>query len=112
MRLLLDENLSPRVLKLLQDLDATISHVRFEKLQGQSDDLIWSVARRDKWIVVTRDADFIEMANRLGSPPKIIAIKISRPTAKDIAQAIRDNFAMIKLYAESANDFVLVIHAP
>lgn len=112
MKLLLDENLSPRVARLLFDLDTTISHVKFEKLQGQSDEVIWLAARKDNWVVVTRDADFIEMANRLGTPPKVIAIKIRRPTVEQMADAIRDNFDMIKLYAASANDFVLVIHAP
>jgi len=43
-KLLLDQNLSPRLCQLLTDLDATVAHVRDLGLQAADDAAIWDYA--------------------------------------------------------------------
>ena len=44
MRLLVDQNLSPRLVALLADLHAGSTHVRNEGLERADDDAVWAYA--------------------------------------------------------------------
>jgi predicted nuclease of predicted toxin-antitoxin system len=70
--LLLDENLSPRLLKRLSALFPRLIHVRDAGLRQASDETIWEWARRNSFTIVTTDADFAGLSRRLGWPPKVI----------------------------------------
>ena len=72
MRLLFDENVSPRPARLLQDLYSGSSHVHLVGLGAAPDGQIWSFARENNFVIVTEDADFYHRALRLGHPPKIV----------------------------------------
>lgn len=58
MRLLLDQNLSPRVLTVLADLYPGSTHVREVGLQAADDDTIWRYAAEHGLAIVSKDADF------------------------------------------------------
>ena len=45
MKLLFDQNLSPKLMNLLADLFPDSSHVQSEKLECASDDQVWDHAR-------------------------------------------------------------------
>lgn len=111
MKLLFDENLSPKLCRMLEDLEVKLSHVSTLKLNETPDQTIWKYARRTGHMIVTRDRDFIELANRFGAPPKVFVILLPNPTSVAIANVIRDNFKQLKLYYEAANDTVLIIQS-
>lgn len=75
MKLLLDENLSPRLIDRLTPLYPEIAHVRDNGLKQSDDRTIWNWAKENHHTIVTTDADFIELSQRLGSPPKVIFIE-------------------------------------
>jgi predicted nuclease of predicted toxin-antitoxin system len=71
-KLLLDENLSRR---LLTELDAWFpgsSHVQLLGLQTADDRAIWEYAEANGFAIVTKDADFAELALIEGSDPKVL----------------------------------------
>jgi predicted nuclease of predicted toxin-antitoxin system len=74
-RLLLDENLSPRLIPRLLSLFAGLTHVRDVGLRQAADKTIWDWARANNYSVITTDSDFVEMSKRLGWPPKVIHIE-------------------------------------
>lgn len=80
MKLLLDENLSRRLVPFLQHAYPGTDHVVLMGLEAASDRQIWERARRDDFVIVTRDADFGEMASVLGQPPKVIRLRSTNPT--------------------------------
>ena len=75
MRLLFDQNLSPRLVAMLADLHAGSTHVRNEGLQKADDDAVWAYAIRQGLVIVSKDADFHQRSFVLGHPPKVIWIQ-------------------------------------
>ena len=81
MKLLLDENLSRRLVPFLQSDFPGSSHVVLLGLEQASDRAIWEYARDHDFVIVTRDADFSEMSALYGQPPQVIWLRV-RNTAK------------------------------
>jgi predicted nuclease of predicted toxin-antitoxin system len=75
-RLLLDENLSERLLPLILDRFPDSSHVRLLGLGGGDDLVIWERARSDGALLVTKDEDFLRLSVTRGFPPKVICLAI------------------------------------
>ena len=61
MRILLDENLAPRLVERLRDIFDVV-HVRDAGLASASDVQVWEFARESGRTIVTKDADFEEFA--------------------------------------------------
>ena len=72
MKLLFDQNLSPRLVHRLTDLYPDSSHVYLIGRDKAPDPRIWEYARDNGFIIVTRDADFSDLNVMLGYPPKVI----------------------------------------
>jgi len=69
-KLLFDQNLSPRLVESLSDLYPGSAHVYSIGLDQASDLVLWKYAREHGFTLVTQDADFSEMSEALGFPPK------------------------------------------
>jgi predicted nuclease of predicted toxin-antitoxin system len=72
MKLLFDQNLSPRLVSALTDLFPGSEHVEEKGLGAASDRAVWNYAQISNLIIVTKDSDFNELSLMLGDPPKII----------------------------------------
>jgi hypothetical protein len=75
-QLLLDENLSERLLPLLIERFPGSSHVRLVGLGGASDSAIWEWAREQAQLLVTKDEDFLDLSVARGFPPKVVCLAI------------------------------------
>lgn len=75
MKLLLDENLSRRLVPFLQNTYPETNQVVLLGLEKANDYTIREYAREHDFVIVTRDADFYEMSLVYGQPPKIIWLK-------------------------------------
>lgn len=74
-KLLLDENLSFRMLADLEAAFPGSNQVTRLGLETADDFAIWTYAREHGFTLVTKDSDFHEIATLHGSPPKIIWLK-------------------------------------
>jgi len=72
MKLLLDENISRRILPELDPHFDGSSHVCLVGLERATDDEIWRFAKANGYHIVTCDSDFHELSLIRGSPPKVI----------------------------------------
>ena len=70
MKLLLDENLSRRLVPFLQHAYPGTSQVVLLGLESASDREVWQKAKDDGYVIVTRDADFQELSLVWGSRPR------------------------------------------
>ena len=70
MKLLLDENLPPRLADVLQSEFSGSIHVHSCGLGSADDEAIWEYARREGFTIVSKDSDFQERSVLCGSPPK------------------------------------------
>jgi predicted nuclease of predicted toxin-antitoxin system len=94
MKLLLDENLSRRLVRRIADLFPDSTHLDTVGLLQAQDKDVWAYAKLNGFSIVTADADFYELATTLGPPPKVIWLRgCDYPTAaaEDLirGQAIR-----------------------
>ena len=75
MKLLLDQNLSRRMLPALEPVFPGSSQVALLDLDTADDRAIWQYAKDNGFAIVTLDSDFHELATLYGAPPKIIWLK-------------------------------------
>jgi predicted nuclease of predicted toxin-antitoxin system len=75
MKLLLDENLSRRLVPFLQHDFPDSSQVVLLGMESASDKEVWQKAKDEGYVIVTRDADFQELSLVWGQPPKVIRLK-------------------------------------
>jgi predicted nuclease of predicted toxin-antitoxin system len=75
MKLLLDENLSRRIVPFLQQNYPGSSQVVLLGLQAATDAEIWEFAKTHGYVVVSRDADFLDLSLLKGAPPKLIRLR-------------------------------------
>ncbi len=73
-----DTNISPAIAKWLADYTGYLVKSSYILDMNELDDLtIYKMAKaHGKVILLSKDADFPELISRLGSPPKLINIKI------------------------------------
>jgi len=75
MKLLFDQNISFRVLKMISIVFPDAKQVKELGLQNRTDRQIWDFAKENGFTIVTFDADFIELSNLYGTPPKLIWLR-------------------------------------
>ncbi len=86
MKLLLDENLSRRLVDPLSAIFEEVQHVVLCGLMHLDDQTIWHYAGRQGLIVVTKDGDFADLSLLRGHPPKVIWLKSGNGPRRDIAR--------------------------
>jgi predicted nuclease of predicted toxin-antitoxin system len=108
-RLLLDENLSRRLIGQLADLFPGSVHVSSEELLQASDIAVWEYGKSCGFSIVTADADFYELAITLGAPPKVVWLRgCDYPTAT-AERLIRGQAIRIMEFLEDSERTVLVL---
>jgi predicted nuclease of predicted toxin-antitoxin system len=99
-RLLLDENLSERLLKTLTSVFPGSTHIRTLGRSGASDASVWEIARDGGFVLVTRDEDFVGMSVLQGAPPKVVWLNIGNARNALIA-------ALLRARAEAIEQFLI-----
>jgi len=87
-KLLFDQNISFRIIKLIQLAFPQSEQIRKLNLENKSDKEIWTFAGQNGFTIVTFDADFYEFSNLYGHPPKIIWLRTGNNTTLSISQIL------------------------
>ena len=109
MRLLLDHNLSPRLIKRLHDVYSDCTHVFSIGLHEVDDSTVWNYALNGGFIIVTKDSDFNELVIQRGYPPKVIWIRRGNCTTWTIEELLRAHAVDISALADDPNSGILVL---
>ncbi len=88
MKLLLDENLSRRLVVALQEMYPGSTQVALLGLEQASDSNIWEFAKQSDYVLVTKDDDFRGLANLRGFPPKIILLALGNSTNEKVLEIL------------------------
>ena len=88
MKLLLDENLSPKLPRLLAALFPGSAHVRECGLLGKTDEDVWEYARANGFTIVSKDSDFQQRSLLYGHPPKLVWLRVGNCTKQRLVQVI------------------------
>jgi predicted nuclease of predicted toxin-antitoxin system len=108
-KLLLDENLSPRLVPRLASLFSSLIHVRDVGLRQASDETIWRWARLNGYTVVTTDADFVKLSGKFGWPPRVIHIERCDFPFRAIEELLRKNGIRISEFGKDPNAGLLLL---
>ena len=100
MKLLLDNNLSRKLSGRLQDSFPGSLHLRDALARRTPDESIWSYARENDFVVVTKDADFRDLSERLGHPPKVILIRTGNTPDAVVEALLRDHYDEILAFEQ------------
>ena len=109
MKLLLDENLSDRIIHRIIDLYPDSAHVKTLALTNTDDLIIWEYANTNDFVIVSKDSDFHQRSLLYGHPPKFIYLRIGNSPTSKIVQILRDNFDTIILFGNSEVESILVL---
>lgn len=112
MNLLLDENLSPRLVGRLASLFSGLKHVSEVELRQADDRVIWDWAQANEHTIVTTDFDFVVMSQRLGWPPKIIHIEKCDVPFRVIESLLRASAVLIAEFYKNESAGVLTLRIP
>lgn len=100
MKLLFDNNLSPKLVESIVDIFPKSSHVALFGLEHASDLDVWTFAHKHNYTLVSKDSDFNDLVTSKGFPPKVIWVRIGNCTTTDVLQAIRNNSTAISQFGE------------
>ncbi|WP_017733714.1 DUF5615 family PIN-like protein [Nafulsella turpanensis] len=109
MKLLFDQNISPKIVKQLEDIFPEAKQVRHLGLENASDIQIFEFAKKNGYAVVTFDSDFVDLNVIKGFPPKIIWLKTGNLTTKAISELIHKNLMVIQTFLKSEENEILEV---
>ncbi len=109
MRLLFDENLSPRLVQLLGSEFPGSQHVRDLGLQAADDQAVWDHAASHGFVIVSKDSDFRQRSFVYGAPPKVVWIQVANCTTDDVAGLLRGARLQLSGFDEDPEAALLVL---
>lgn len=95
MKLLIDENLSYRLVKQLQEYFPGSEQVKRLGLATSRDTAIWDFARQHDFIILTQDEDFLDLSLTRGAPPKVVLLRTGNLPSKQVVSLLSSRHLMI-----------------
>jgi predicted nuclease of predicted toxin-antitoxin system len=89
LKLLLDQNLSVKLIRSLEEQYPGTSHVVLLGLHKADDSEIWYYARYHGFTLATKNTDMVDLCVLRGAPPKVLWLRIGNCTTA----AMFDTFA-------------------
>ncbi len=109
MKLLFDENISPKLADVLaHDYPGSV-HVRNVGLSGADDGRIWDYGRERRFAVVSKDTDFRERSFVEGFPPKIIWLDVGNAGTTAIAELLRRERSRVQTFETQQEASLLIL---
>jgi predicted nuclease of predicted toxin-antitoxin system len=109
MKLLLDQNLSRRILSLIAELFPGSEHVGALGLDRVADEEVWDFAREHGFVILSKDADFHQMSLVRGFPPKVIFLKVGNCSTEVILSLLRVHSEDIRVFSRDPEASLLII---
>ena len=109
MKFLFDENLPPRLPRLLADLFPDSLHVRDVGMKATGDPIVWDYAKDNDFMIVSKDADMHDLSLVFGNPPKVVWIRLGNCSTRQVEELLRRDFGVIKLFYEDEYVSLLVL---
>lgn len=101
MKLLFDENLSPKLVTAFADIFPDSAHVDRVGLGSEPDNEVWEYAKDNGFVLVSKDSDFYDKSALYGHPPKVIWIRRGNCSNRKIQFLIRNKADAIIAFENS-----------
>ena len=104
MKLLLDENLSYRLVARLAKAFPGTASVNQVGLQSQPDTAIWTYAAEQDFVIVSKDEDLRQLSFLRGYPPKVIWLVVGNAGTNQVADLLLRNKNRITDFLDDQNE--------
>lgn len=98
MKLLLDQNLSRKLLPRLETLFPASAHVLPLGLSKSSDSDIWYYARSHGYTLVTKNTDMVDLCVLRGAPPKIVWLRVGNCPTEIVRDILSGNVDQLSAF--------------
>lgn len=109
MKLLLDENLAPRLVAKLEGSFPGSRHVRDVGLREASDLEVWSFARTQGFAIVSKDWDFQQLSFVHGAPPKVVWIRRGNCSVREMERLLVSSRDVITRFGDDQEASLLIL---
>lgn len=109
MKLLLDQNLSWRLVADLQELFPGSVHVRTVGLDQASDVEVWEFAKSGDFTIVSKDSDFEHRSWLFGHPPKCIWLRVGNCSTESLKSLVLKNADQIQEFGRDSDESYLLL---
>lgn len=110
MKLLLDHNLSHKLVARLADIFPDSTQTRLIDFARAADPEIWFHARTHGFIIVSKDNDFAELAVLKGAPPKVVWLRIGNCSSGAVERLLRTHVSAIEDLVNDPERVVLELY--
>lgn len=109
MKLLFDQNLSPKLVTHLSDLFPDSTHALYVGLDTAADPLLWNYARDNDYIIVSKDTDFGDKSTIHGHPPKVIWIRRGNCSTNTVIKILTEHLEDVRALVNNPNQGLLIL---
>ena len=109
MKLLFDQNLSPRLVDSLEKIFPGSFHVRAVALDRAPDNTVWRFALEHGFAIVTRDSGIQERSLVANSAPKVVWIQRGNCSTRVIEVLLRENADLINSLERDRNTRFVIL---
>jgi predicted nuclease of predicted toxin-antitoxin system len=88
LKLLLDQNISHKLVPVVEPRFPGSQHVGLLGLDSADDEKIWRYAAANEFVIVTRDSDYFEMSMERGAPPFVLWLDLKNPSTDRMRQTL------------------------
>jgi predicted nuclease of predicted toxin-antitoxin system len=107
MKLLVDHNISPRVVSEIQSDYPGSVHVRDVGLATAPDGTVWDYAKARGFVILSKDADFHQRSLVFGHPPKVVWIRRGNCSTDTIVEILGQYRSQIGMFvSDEASSFL------
>ena len=110
MKLLLDQNLSHRIINSLTEAFPDSTQVSLLGMGEATDITIWEFASKEDFSIVTMEADFHEYSLLRGGPPLIIWLKCGNQPKSVILEKLMESQEIIEQAHEDAEIWCIELY--
>ncbi len=112
MKLLLDENLSDRIVPHILELFPESTHIKTVGLAHADDRIISEWAKQHGFSIVSKDTDFYYRSILFGHPPKFVWLRVGNCPTRLIVDLLRSRHALIRDFIQCETESLLVLERP
>ena len=109
MKLLLDQNLSWKLVDQLQESYPGTTHIKTALSTETDDHDIWLYAIEKGFTIVSKDDDFEQRSVLFGHPPKVIWLRLGNCKTADVANLLMKSIKVILAFNKDDEKSILTI---
>jgi predicted nuclease of predicted toxin-antitoxin system len=99
-KLLLDENISDRIVQQIVDLFPGSTHIKAVGLKEADDSVVWKWSKQHEFTVVSKDTDFYQ---------RVIWLRVGNCPTRLITTLLRSRYEVIRQFLKSDTESLLVL---